>query len=299
MSASHLSGSERFDHPHTLTRQQTSTSVSRSDIRSSQLYKRIIGQTYQQVGLGPNGEASEHRRPSSKAGQTPHVVPPKDRDERPQATSFHLEGLSEEANQSLVRQITEIAATTTALATRDATSAPRKAAHMAHTPAKGHGERPAHTRTTTAADEPEEVAPASGGHDAPNWSRGKSSVVLLTATLAYAIIAEILVNTVDAVLQGSNIDEKFLGITLFALVPNTTEFLVCRNREAWCMNEALTGYFAECHLVRHEREHSTVHGDWVSVRAASVPPSDSRARAIQRHARDVHSQPGSHSPNVQ
>jgi Ca2+:H+ antiporter len=31
---------------------------------------------------------------------------------------------------------------------------------------------------------------------------------------------------VDAVLDNVNIDEKFLGISLFALVPNTTEFLV-------------------------------------------------------------------------
>ena len=30
---------------------------------------------------------------------------------------------------------------------------------------------------------------------------------------------------VDVVLEGSGIDEKFLGITLFALVPNTTEFM--------------------------------------------------------------------------
>lgn len=36
---------------------------------------------------------------------------------------------------------------------------------------------------------------------------------------------EILVDVVDVVLKGSGIDEKFLGITLFALVPNTTEFM--------------------------------------------------------------------------
>ena len=36
---------------------------------------------------------------------------------------------------------------------------------------------------------------------------------------------EILVDVVDVVLQGSGVDEKFLGITLFALVPNTTEFM--------------------------------------------------------------------------
>jgi Ca2+:H+ antiporter len=69
------------------------------------------------------------------------------------------------------------------------------------------------------------VHPESGGHDAPNWSRTKSYIILLTATLAYAAVAEVLVNTVDVVLKNFDIDEKFLGITLFALVPNTTEFL--------------------------------------------------------------------------
>ncbi|PVF94628.1 hypothetical protein CPB86DRAFT_788856 [Serendipita vermifera] len=64
-----------------------------------------------------------------------------------------------------------------------------------------------------------------GGHDAPSWSRFTSASVLLSCTLLYAIIAEILVDVVDFVLKGSGIDEKFLGITLFALVPNTTEFM--------------------------------------------------------------------------
>jgi Ca2+:H+ antiporter len=68
------------------------------------------------------------------------------------------------------------------------------------------------------ADEP-------GGHDAPNWSRAKSSVILLGATILYAIIAEILVDTVDVVIQNFSISQKMLGITVFALVPNTTEFL--------------------------------------------------------------------------
>lgn len=64
-----------------------------------------------------------------------------------------------------------------------------------------------------------------GGHDAPNWSRNKSTAILLGATLLYAIIAEILVNTVDEVLANYPINPKFLGLTVFALVPNTTEFL--------------------------------------------------------------------------
>lgn len=72
-----------------------------------------------------------------------------------------------------------------------------------------------------------------GGHDAPNWSRTKSTVILLSATVLYAIIAEILVDNVDVVLEGANISAKFLGITVFALVPNTTEFL---NAISFAMN---------------------------------------------------------------
>lgn len=64
-----------------------------------------------------------------------------------------------------------------------------------------------------------------GGHDAPSWSRTTSASVLLACTAFYALIAELLVDVVDVVLEGSGIDEKFLGVTLFALVPNTTEFM--------------------------------------------------------------------------
>ncbi|KAI0356416.1 hypothetical protein OH77DRAFT_1503414 [Trametes cingulata] len=72
-----------------------------------------------------------------------------------------------------------------------------------------------------------------GGHDAPSWSRTTSASVLLACTALYAIIAEVLVDVVDVVLEGSGIDEKFLGVTLFALVPNTTEFM---NAISFAMN---------------------------------------------------------------
>lgn len=72
-----------------------------------------------------------------------------------------------------------------------------------------------------------------GGHDAPNWSRTKSTVILLVATFMYSIIAEVLVDTVDGVLQSVDISEKFVGVTIFALVPNTTEFL---NAISFAMN---------------------------------------------------------------
>ncbi|KAF2274128.1 calcium permease family membrane transporter [Westerdykella ornata] len=238
LTSSHLSSSTHTEqhHPHSLSRQGTSHPLPKTDIRNSQLYKRIVGQSYQQIGLGPHGEAPSQEQSGSRSGErTPHVVPPKDAEVEHAASGFQVQGLSEEANQSLARQITEIAATTSAIAARDATKAPHKASQMAHTHARRHGERPHHHKAATHIGEAEETPPGhtSGGHDAPNWSRTKSAVILLTATLAYAVIAEILVNTVDVVLEGSHIDEKFLGITLFALVPNTTEFL---NAISFAMN---------------------------------------------------------------
>lgn len=65
----------------------------------------------------------------------------------------------------------------------------------------------------------------SSGHDAPSWSRRFALSVLLGCTVLYAIIAEILVDVVDVVVKGSGLPEKFIGVTIFALVPNTTEFM--------------------------------------------------------------------------
>lgn len=139
---------------------------------------------------------------------------------------MNISALSEQENTELVRHVAEMAAQAATIAARDATQLVRKASN-------GHP-GPHHTprRTTTGGHEhpmvqDEAAADAmAGGHDAPNWGRTKSAVILLGATVLYAVIAEILVNTVDVVLESVDIDEKFLGITLFALVPNTTEFLV-------------------------------------------------------------------------
>ncbi|KAF9219238.1 hypothetical protein BS17DRAFT_789717 [Gyrodon lividus] len=83
---------------------------------------------------------------------------------------------------------------------------------------------PARVRASVAG-ETDAGADGHGGHEAPEWSRTTSAAVLIACTALYAIIAELLVDVVDIVLEGSGIDEKFLGITLFALVPNTTEFM--------------------------------------------------------------------------
>lgn len=104
---------------------------------------------------------------------------------------------------------------------------------------QAHSHSPARVRTSGAEEG------GHGGHDAPSWSRTTSASVLLVCTALYAIIAgkfhfnlpflsdlivlspsiELLVDVVDVILEGSGIDEKFLGVTLFALVPNTTEFM--------------------------------------------------------------------------
>ncbi len=126
-----------------------------------------------------------------------------------------------------------MAATAATFAARDARAPRRASATATAGPSTTAGPvRPVAVRTATFPDHEEADAAAAGqpggghGHDAPNWSRLKSSIILMGATVLYAIIAEILVNSVDVVLDGFAIDEKFLGITLFALVPNTTEFLV-------------------------------------------------------------------------
>lgn len=123
---------------------------------------------------------------------------------------------------------------------------------LRHQQAYAHPGRPRHAGMSEPA-EVEEAAAAGGhgGHDAPSWSRVTSASVLLACTALYAIIAgeyrppnpvlstrsrialELLVDVVDVVLEGSGIDEKFLGTTLFALVPNTTEFM---NAMSFAMN---------------------------------------------------------------
>lgn len=61
--------------------------------------------------------------------------------------------------------------------------------------------------------------------ESANWGCKKSYVILLTATFLYAMIAEVLVDSVDGVLAHVNISQRMLGLTIFALVPNTAEFL--------------------------------------------------------------------------
>jgi len=218
---------------HGSTQNSSSEAAARGqEIRDSQLYKRILGQSLKQVGLGPREDESRNNSTSEPTGpngstQTPHLPPPKSSGGESARSDIQIPGFSEAQKTNLVREVAEMAATAAAIAARDATKAPRKTSVSANTTQK-----PAIIRAGVVHEPEDAAAPAEahaaegGGHDAPNWSRMKSSIILCGATILYALIAEILVNTVDVVLQNVAIDEKFLGITLFALVPNTTEFLV-------------------------------------------------------------------------
>ncbi|KAJ6084439.1 hypothetical protein N7486_011239 [Penicillium sp. IBT 16267x] len=212
---------------------------SRKDsIRESQLYKRILGQSLRQVGLEDGGlnnwEFTDGSSGVEHRSNTPHLVPPPAGgiDDRQVPKSIH--GLSKGDNERLVREVTEVAATAAAVAARDAA---RNRKFSQQTTGRQAG-RALADQIKPPLEEAEDVgipadAHTGGGHDAPNWSRTKSSIILLGATILYAVVAELLVNTVDVVLESVDIDEKFLGITLFALVPNTTEFL---NAISFAMN---------------------------------------------------------------
>ncbi|KAI8713844.1 hypothetical protein NCS52_01230200 [Fusarium sp. LHS14.1] len=60
-------------------------------------------------------------------------------------------------------------------------------------------------------------------HSVPNLSRTKSLLVLLGATILYGLLANIIIEMVDSVLKEVSVNEKCVGLTIFALVPNTTE----------------------------------------------------------------------------
>ncbi|KAM3429396.1 hypothetical protein MY4824_008287 [Beauveria thailandica] len=206
--------------------------TSGADIRDTNLYKRILGQSLKQVGLSAQDSARRSSLSSADAlangtPSTLHVVPPKSTGSDGRSLGKAAAGLGQGDNSALVREVAEIAATAATIASRD----------------RHHSRKPSfvpqstkHTASRAGVFDDDGAGHSTaghGGHDAPNWGRGKSSFILLSATILYAVIAEILVDTVDVVLENFAIDQKFLGITLFALVPNTTEFL---NAISFAMN---------------------------------------------------------------
>jgi len=234
---------------HSAARPSAVVDATGVDIRDSHLYKRILGQSLHQVSHfpKPNEQSRNNSGVPATAGKpngTPHVVPPKSTSYGTEnLTTITIPGFSDAENNNLVHQVAEIAATAATVAARNVHKQRQPSAYggsvhsgVAHQSAPGSRAGPIRTATFHDGEDVGESAGAQGGHgghDAPNWSRLKSSVILMGATVLYAIIAEILVDTVDVVLEHFDIDEKFLGITLFALVPNTTEFL---NAVSFAMN---------------------------------------------------------------
>jgi Ca2+:H+ antiporter len=64
------------------------------------------------------------------------------------------------------------------------------------------------------------------GHDNPGWSIFWSSAVLLGCTILYTLIAEILIDCLDEIIEHFPMSEKTLGLTVFAIVPTVTEFCI-------------------------------------------------------------------------
>ena len=62
------------------------------------------------------------------------------------------------------------------------------------------------------------------GHSNPGWGIVKSGLILLACTVVYSIIAEILIDAIDEIIEVFPIREKTLGLTIFAIVPTVTEF---------------------------------------------------------------------------
>jgi Ca2+:H+ antiporter len=63
-------------------------------------------------------------------------------------------------------------------------------------------------------------------HTHARWSRRAAALILLAATLAVAVMSEILVGQVDAVVASLGLSELFLGVVIIPLVGNVAEHLV-------------------------------------------------------------------------
>jgi len=181
-------------------------------MKDSQLYKRILGQSLSGVGMRQDGAVNSPVTASTThPGQSLHVVPPRSSaGESPapagapppnpaialRESAVSIPGLSSEQNARIVRGFVEVAAAAATAAVHDVqrqqeqqSSAARKLSAVAAEQAPQiHS---AHANPTIGTDVPTATVgiAAHGGHDAPNWGKAKSAIILLGATILYAIIA--------------------------------------------------------------------------------------------------------------
>ncbi|KDQ62211.1 hypothetical protein JAAARDRAFT_65999 [Jaapia argillacea MUCL 33604] len=183
--------------------------------------------TYDQVPTTPGGHPSVHTILEAQA-ETPSV--PGHISYAPTNQDHGYTPIFESVDQAIKSATMQPIQLPESMSSDDFTRAVAVATVSALRHQQTQSQSPARIRTSGV--EVDEGA-AHGGHDAPSWSRTTSASVLLACTALYSVIAELLVDVVDVVLEGSGIDEKFLGVTLFALVPNTTEFM---NAMAFALN---------------------------------------------------------------
>jgi Ca2+:H+ antiporter len=94
------------------------------------------------------------------------------------------------------------------------------------------------------------------GHENPGWSIFWSSMVLLGCTILYTLIAEVLIDCLDEIIDQFPISEKTLGLTVFAIVPTVTEFCImnlCR----------------QCNCIRCFGKYRSIFGNWICLRYTS------------------------------
>lgn len=182
-------------------------------VKDSQLYKRILGQSLSGVGMRPDGAVPSPVTASTvHPGQSLHVVPPRSSaGEGPipsgaptstsaitglRETAVAIPGLSSEQNARIVRGVVEVAAAAATAAVHDVqrqqeqhNSAARKLNAVAAEQVPPIHSSTHHATLGTDLATPGAEAGAHSGHDAPNWGKVKSAVILLGATILYAIIA--------------------------------------------------------------------------------------------------------------
>jgi len=61
------------------------------------------------------------------------------------------------------------------------------------------------------------------GHDPPEWSRAKAMIVLLVCTIFVALESELLVHSIEPVLEQWHIGKLFLGVILLPIIGNAAE----------------------------------------------------------------------------
>lgn len=187
-----------------------------SFVKDPKLYQKMLGQSLSGVGMRTDGAVpSPVTASTAHPGQSLHLVPPRSAGEGPVNTGapttvstglrepvVAIPGLSSEQNARLVRGVAEVAAAAATAAVQDAQrqqeqhqrqqEQQRNAVRKLHAAAAEHAQcAPANLSLAPephAVDTVEELAVHSG-HDAPNWGRLKSAIILLGSTILYAIIA--------------------------------------------------------------------------------------------------------------